>query len=119
MVQWLGGSFGVAIVGTISTSHYRSTIHTAYDGPLREVPVAARAAISDQIGRVAVGTRHLPADLTARVTSVTGHAFVGGLRISIFLGLAVTAISAVAVSVYLPRDIGVDDEDAKLAASGG
>ncbi|HVY08973.1 MAG TPA: MFS transporter [Mycobacteriales bacterium] len=119
MVQWLGGSFGVAIVGTIATTHYRSRVHSAYDGPLRDLPKSARAAVGDQIGTATASARHLPAGLAAKVTSVSNHAFVGGLRIAIFLGLALVIVSTAAVARYLPRDIGVDDEDAKLAAAGG
>jgi hypothetical protein len=119
MVQWLGGSFGVAIVGTIATTHYRSRVHSAYDGPLSNLPKSARAAVGDQIGTAAESARHLPVGLAAKVTSVSNHAFVGGLRIAIFLGLALVIVSTAAVARYLPRDIGVDDQDAKLAAAGG
>jgi predicted MFS family arabinose efflux permease len=117
MVQWLGGSFGVAIVGTISTSRYRVRVDAAYSGPLRAVPPSKRPAISDQIGRAALTAKHLPADLAVRVTSVTDRAFVSGMRLAAIIGLAATALATAAVARYIPSDIEMDDEDAKLAAA--
>jgi EmrB/QacA subfamily drug resistance transporter len=117
MVQWLGGSFGVAIVGTLATSHYRSQVDAAYDGPLRAVPPAQRHAISEQIGQAVIAARHLPTDVAARVQSVSSHAFVDGLRLATLIGLLVTAAAAVAVGVFLPKDLEIDDEEAKLSSA--
>jgi hypothetical protein len=117
MVQWLGGSFGVAIVGTLATSHYRSQVDAAYAGPLHGVPPAQRGAISEQIGKAVLEARKLPADVAGRVTSVTNHAFVGGLRLATLIGLIVTATAAVAVAVFLPKDLEIDDEEVKLSGA--
>jgi MFS family permease len=117
MVQWLGGSFAVAIAGTVATSHYRSHVNAAYGQSLRAVPSAQRAAISDQIGRAVLTARRLPADLATRVTSVTNHAFVGGLRLATLIGLVVTTLAAIAVGRYLPKDLEIDDEEAKLSSA--
>ena len=43
MVQLLGGAFGVAIVGSLATTAYRSNIHAALAGALRSVPAGAEA----------------------------------------------------------------------------
>jgi hypothetical protein len=115
MVQWLGGSFGVAIVGTIATSRYRARVNAAYDGPLRAVPSGKRAAISDQIGRATLAAKHLPSDVAARVTSVTDRAFVSGMRIAAVIGLVATVLATAAVARYVPADIDLDAEDAKLS----
>jgi EmrB/QacA subfamily drug resistance transporter len=118
MVQWLGGSFGVAIVGTIATSHYRSQVNAAYAGSLKGVPAGQREAISEQIGRAVIAAGRLPKDLAARVTSVTDHAFVGGMRIASIIGLVVAIAAFGAVARYVPPGIEMDEEEAKLASAG-
>jgi hypothetical protein len=118
MLQWLGGAFGVAIVGSIATAHYRGHVNAAYANTLRNVPVGQRAAISEQIGRAAIAAGQLPKDVAARVTSVTDHAFVGGMHLSSLVGLVVTALAVVGVAIFMPRDIDIDEEEAKLAATG-
>lgn len=117
MVQWLGGSFGVAIAATVATSHYRGEVNTAYAGRLRSVPTAQRGEISQQIGQAVLAARRLPSHLAGRVTAVTNHAFVGGLRLATLIGLAVTATAAVAVATFLPRDLEIDEEEAKLSSA--
>jgi EmrB/QacA subfamily drug resistance transporter len=117
MVQWLGGSFGVAIVATVATSHYRSEVTAAYGQSLRSVPPAQRGQISEQIGQAVLAARRLPPNLASRVTTVANHAFVGGLRIATLIGLVVTAAAAAAVATFLPRDLDIDDEEAKLSSA--
>lgn len=117
-VQWLGGSFGVAIVGTIATSHYRSQVDAAYAGPLKAVPVAQRQAISEQIGRAALATRNFSHDLAAKVTTVSNHAFVGGMRIAAMIAAAAALVAFAAVAKYVPAGLELDDEEAKLANAG-
>ncbi|HWC35433.1 MAG TPA: MFS transporter [Mycobacteriales bacterium] len=117
MVQWLGGSFGVAIVGSLATSHYRAEVNASYNGALSGVPPAQRAAISEQIGHAVLTARRLPAEVATKVTTVTDHAFVGGLRLATLIGLAVTASAAIAVGVFLPKDLEIDDEEVKLSSA--
>ena len=117
MVQWLGGSFGVAIVGTLATTHYRSHVNSAFDSTLRDVPPGQRHEISEQIGQAVIAARHLPTQVAARVNDVAAHAFVGGLRLATLIGLLVTASAAVAVAVFLPKDLEIDDEEAKLSSA--
>jgi MFS family permease len=118
MLQWLGGAFGVAIVGSIATAHYRGQVNAAYAGPLRGVPVGQRSTISEQIGRASLAAQHLPKDVAAKVTSVTDHAFVGGMHLASLVGLVVTILAVIGVAIYMPRDIDIDDEEAKLSAAG-
>ncbi|HVT63844.1 MAG TPA: MFS transporter [Mycobacteriales bacterium] len=117
MVQWLGGAFGVAIVGTLATTYYRSHVNAAYDGALRAVPRGQRSAISEQIGQAVLASHHLPVDVATRVHAVASRAFVGGLHLATTIGLLVTAAAAAAVAVYLPKDLEIDDEEAKLSSA--
>jgi DHA2 family multidrug resistance protein-like MFS transporter len=118
MLQWLGGAFGVAIVGSIATAHYRGKVSSAFVGPLRGVPAGQRSTVSEQIGRASLAAQHLPKDLAAKVTSVTDHAFVGGMHLSSLVGLTVTVLAVIGVAIFMPRDIDIDDEEAKLSSAG-
>ncbi|HEX3900291.1 MAG TPA: MFS transporter [Mycobacteriales bacterium] len=118
MLQWLGGAFGVAIVGSIATAHYRGKVNSAFTGPLRGVPAGQRSTVSEQIGRASLAAQHLPKDLAAKVTSVTDHAFVGGMHLSSLVGLTVTVLAVIGVAIFMPRDIDIDEEEAKLASTG-
>ncbi|HWA65500.1 MAG TPA: MFS transporter [Mycobacteriales bacterium] len=118
MLQWLGGAFGVAIVGSIATSHYRGHVDAAYATTLRGVPKGQRGAVSEQIGHAAIVARQLPKQLAEKVTSVTDHAFVGGMHLSSLVGLVVTFLAVIGVAVFMPNDIDIDEEEAKLASTG-
>jgi EmrB/QacA subfamily drug resistance transporter len=117
MVQWLGGAFGVAIVGTLATTHYRSRVNAAYDGPLRAVPRPQRGEISEQIGQAVIAARDLPGGLARKVHVVANQAFVGGLRLATLIGLLVTSAAALAVAVFMPKDLEIDDEEVKLSSA--
>jgi EmrB/QacA subfamily drug resistance transporter len=117
MVQWLGGAFGVAIVGSLATTYYRAHVNAAYDGALRAVPQSQRSQISEQIGQAVITSQRLPSGLAARVHTVASHAFVGGLRLATLIGLLVTAAAAFAVAVFLPKDLAINDEEVKLSTA--
>jgi EmrB/QacA subfamily drug resistance transporter len=114
MVQLLGGSFGVAIVGSLATTAYRSAIGTALAGPLRHVPAGARAAIRNQIGDAVGVAKTLPPGLGRATKEAANHAFVSGLHLAALVGTGVLLISTLAAAIYVPaRVAAVDDEDRK------
>lgn len=103
-VQLLGGSFGIAIVGSLATSHYRSHVGDAFGGQLAGVPHPLRASISDQIGR-AVGAAHqLPDALGRVVIGVADRAFVSGMHLAALIGCSVVVIAIIAVAAFIPAD---------------
>jgi EmrB/QacA subfamily drug resistance transporter len=101
-VQLLAGSFGVAILGNLATSRYRSGIAAAWHGPLRQVPASVRPAISNQIGGAVIVSRTLPAGLAGRVTAASDRAFVSGVRLGARVDLVMMAVAIVAVARYIP-----------------
>ncbi len=111
MVQLLGGSFGVAIVGSLATSRYQSEIHQAFAGPLQGVPSAARPAIASQIGDAVAAARTLPPGLAHEVTTAASQAFVNGIRLSAIVGVVVMVVATVAAAVYVPNRIDATDAD--------
>jgi EmrB/QacA subfamily drug resistance transporter len=103
MVQLLGGSFGVAIIGNLATSRYRARVHLALRGPaLHGLPPGARAAVSDQIGDAIGAARRLPAGLARAVTAEAQTAFVSGVRLGAAVGVGVLVVAIIAAAVYVP-----------------
>jgi MFS transporter, DHA2 family, multidrug resistance protein len=111
MVQLLGGSFGVAIIGSLAISRYRTQVHAAFGGTLRAVPHSARAKVSDQIGQAYLSSRHLSPGVARSVTTVTDHAFVSGMRLSAIIGFVVILLVTIGVAIYIPRDGGTLPDD--------
>jgi EmrB/QacA subfamily drug resistance transporter len=117
MVQLLGGSFGVAIVGSLATSRYRSLVAQAFGGPLRGVPAAARPAVSDQIGQAVAVAGRLPAGLGRATTTVANQSFVSGIHLSATVAVAVMVVATAAAALYIPRRSASDGDEGGGVAS--
>jgi EmrB/QacA subfamily drug resistance transporter len=111
MVQLLGGSFGVAIVGSLATTAYRSNIHSALTGPLRHLPPGARTAIGNQIGDAVGVASSLPHGLAKATKEAANHAFVTGLHLAALVGVAVMVVSTLAAARYVPSRVPLGDEN--------
>ena len=99
----VGGAMGIAVLGSVLASVYRSSL----GGALDVLPPAARGAARDNIG-AAVGTAREvlggdPAALGRFVTDV-GDAFVKGMNAATLVGALATAVGAVVVLRFYPRD---------------
>lgn len=103
-VQLLGGSFGIAIVGSLATSHYRSHVEASFDGRLAGVPHPLRATISDQIGRAVGAVHQLPAGVGRAVIGVADRAFVSGMHLAALIGCSVVVVAIVAVAAFVPAE---------------
>jgi EmrB/QacA subfamily drug resistance transporter len=102
MVQLLGGSFGVAIIGNVATSRYRSQVHHALNGPLHQLPSGTRSALGNQIGDAVGAARQLPTGLAHSVSSTAQSAYVSGVRLGSLVGAAVLVVAIVAAAAYIP-----------------
>jgi EmrB/QacA subfamily drug resistance transporter len=102
-VQLLGGSFGVAIIGSLATSRYRDEIQHAFSGPLQGVPQAARPAIGNQIGEAIGAAGKLPPGLARATTTAANQAYVSGVRLSALVGVVVMVLATVAAAIYVPK----------------
>ena len=101
-VQLLGGSFGVAIIGSLAVSRYRNEVEQAFSGPLRAVPADARASIMSQIGDARVTASHLTPSVADSVIAQTNDAFVSGMRLSATVAVAVMVLATIAAAVWIP-----------------
>jgi len=96
----LGGTLGVAIVGSVFASVYSSRIGsasalTALPGDVRSTMRHSTAAAYKAIGQ-------LPAAQAAGVRDAVNHAFLGGMQIGSLVCAAIALAAAVVVAVLLP-----------------
>jgi EmrB/QacA subfamily drug resistance transporter len=116
MVQLLGGSFGVAIVGSLATRTYRSEMQRAFAGPLRQVPAGLRKAIGNQLGDAQGAAARLPHGLGQATKQAADHAFVSGLHLSALVGIGMMVIAILSAAVYVPSRVAIvhDDDDVNV-----
>lgn len=114
----LGGTLGVAIIGSVFASLYVRTLDTGL--PVGLPPEATDAA------RESVGGAFIAAERAAglgfgpaaeQLRAAAGHAFFDGFAAGCLVAAAVAAVGAVAAAVLLPsRPIAVADEPVLVAA---
>jgi EmrB/QacA subfamily drug resistance transporter len=110
-VQLLGGSFGVAIIGSLAASRYRDQIQHAFSGPLAGIPQAARPAVDSQIGQAISAAGKLPPGLAQATTTAANQAYVSGVRLSALVAVVVMVLATVAASIYVPKHVQALPED--------
>jgi EmrB/QacA subfamily drug resistance transporter len=98
----LGGTLGVAIVGSVFASVYAGKITSA--SALAALPTGVRSAIAGSMGAAykAVGQLTLPADRVAAARAAVDHAFLDGLRIGSLVCAGIALGAALVVAVMLP-----------------
>ncbi|MGF7235800.1 MAG: MFS transporter [Frankia sp.] len=103
-VQFLGGAFGVAILGSLATGGYHSRMDTALSGPaLAGLPASAKHAAHDQIGGAATVARQVGGGPGSLLTKVSNEAFVAGLHIVAVVGLVAVLLGMVVAATMIPR----------------
>jgi len=110
MVQLLGGSFGVAIVGSLASGVYHSEIQRAFAGPLRHVPAGSRQAIGNQIGEAVGVAAKLPRGLGQVTREVANRAFVSGLHLSALVGVGIMVAAILSAAKYVPSRVSLTNE---------
>jgi hypothetical protein len=98
----MGGAVGVAVLGSILASSYRSSVlHAA---SLQNFPAPVTAAIKDNVGQ-AVAFAHqsgVGAAVSASALAVARHAYVSAFHTACLLGAFVVAIAVGGVLRWLP-----------------
>ena len=102
----LGGGLGVAVLGSILTAVYSTT--------LADVPGASGAAMAaarESLGRAAEVTSHLPAAVAEPLMASAREAFLDGFHVVILASIALLGVSALVAAILLRvRD---SDDDAE------
>jgi DHA2 family multidrug resistance protein-like MFS transporter len=96
----LGGALGIAVLGSIGTAVYRSTMADAV--PNNVPPEAAEAARGTLGGAIATA-QQLPGAIGADLVSAARDAFAEGLEITATVGAVVALATAVIAAVMLRR----------------
>ena len=96
----MGFALGVAILGSIVTSIYRSNVtENLADVALSQVV----RSVADSLGSLGQVTSLLPPDVAALVTSVANGAFVDAMRIGVLAGIGIVALTIVIALLTMPR----------------
>jgi EmrB/QacA subfamily drug resistance transporter len=100
-IRQIGGTFGVAVLGSVLNSAYRNRLHLA------GLPNQASDAIRDNVAAgVAVARQAGSADLLAMVQA----AFIHGMDVLLACSGGIAAVAAVLALVFLPGSAGRRDE---------
>jgi EmrB/QacA subfamily drug resistance transporter len=99
----VGGALGVAILGSITASSYRSTVGASpvYAAAAKQSPQAA-AALKDSIGSATALATQLPADAARVVTATANAAFVHALDHTVVIGGIIALLGAAVAAIFLP-----------------
>jgi hypothetical protein len=104
----LGGTLGVAIVGSVFTSVYAAALA---DGPVTQsLPVAARDATEESVGAARFVAAELGPNAPQYLAEVN-EAFMSGMSVACLVVAAVAAAGALFAARFLPaRAAAVEDE---------
>jgi EmrB/QacA subfamily drug resistance transporter len=97
----LGAALGVAVLGSIAASRYRSQIAPALSSL---APVDKSAAKNSIAGALNVASSSSESASTA-LTTAAHHAFVSGIHFATFIGASLAVVSAGLVYRYLPHTL--------------
>ena len=92
----VGGAIGIALLGTLLSSGYRSGLGSAADG----LPADAAEAAEDNVGAALAVAGNLPGG--DALAAAARDAFVDGMQLAMWTGAAVMFVSAVIVFRFFP-----------------
>lgn len=95
----LGGALGVAVLGSIVTTHFRTSTASAIDALPEEAREGARSGLAGALQTA----RDAPGDVTARLVLEARQAFTDGLGIAAIVAAGVVLATAIVASVVLGR----------------
>jgi EmrB/QacA subfamily drug resistance transporter len=103
----IGGALGVAVLGSLTNTAYRS--HIASSAAVSALPAAARTAVRNGIGNaLAVAQRAGVNPGAARVASDAKLAFVHAMTSTVWVGSAFALAGAVVAFLWLPSGPGAE-----------
>jgi hypothetical protein len=107
----LGGSLGVAVLGSLMASRYSSALHHR----AAAMPKAMIAAADDSLGAALGMARSLGGAQGARLAAAARAAFVDATHVTLLVGAGVAAVGAYLIFRILPSNLGrlerVEDSD--------
>jgi DHA2 family multidrug resistance protein-like MFS transporter len=98
VVRELGGTLGVAVLGSIVTTSYASGM----DGATSRLSGGAAAAASDSVGAAHEVAAHIGGGAAAKLTAIADQSFVDAMTSAASVAAAVALIGAVIATAFLP-----------------
>lgn len=96
----VGGALGVAVIGSVISTRYQSTVHAALAG--HQVPAAISQTILGSLGGALQVARGVGGQLGLGLAGVARHGFVLGEQAALVAAVAVTGAGALLALVALP-----------------
>ncbi len=98
----LGGTLGVAVIGSVFSSVYGPKIARAFSA-IPQIPVGAREAARSSMGAAMVVAERAPVGAAATLRSLAQGAFMDGFQTAILVSGGATAIAAVLAFAFMPH----------------
>ncbi len=93
----LGGSLGVAILGSLLSLGYRNEIEAqiaAAGDAIASIPTNVVEAVRESLAAGSLAVAQLPADMATPIRQVAGNAFVSGMTTALMVAAAIVAVGA-------------------------
>ena len=97
-LQNVGGSLGVAIMGSILNSAYQANLHAAVAG----LPAAVQNAANSGVAVAAAVAQHLPGAVGARLLRAAQEAYVSGMSEVLVVTALMMLVGAVLMAIFMP-----------------
>jgi EmrB/QacA subfamily drug resistance transporter len=107
----LGGAVGIALLGSLLTSHFRSGI----SGAVGHLPASARDTAGHGVSEALGVAGKLPGTAGAALADAARHAFASGMLRAFTAGAVLAFLAAVVVFRYLPKGLRPRDDDPDAA----
>jgi EmrB/QacA subfamily drug resistance transporter len=112
-VRELGGAIGIALIGSVLSAGYKSSVSGAVSG----LPSEAAKAVKEGIGGAVVVSGQL-GERGAPVLAAARNAFVDGLSLAMWISMGLAIAAAIFAAVWTPsRSEEFAARDARLAAA--
>jgi DHA2 family integral membrane protein (MFS transporter) len=103
----LGGAVGIALLGSLLTSRFRSGI----SGDVAHLPAPARDAAGHGVSSALEVAKSLPGHAGAGLADAARHAFSSGMLHAFSAGAALAFLAALVVFRFLPKGLRPRDDD--------
>ena len=99
----LGGTLGVAVIGSVFASSYGPKIASAFHG--LPIPAEAKSAAGQSIAAALSVVRHAPAGVQPTIRSTVDQAFSSGLEVACLVAAGVAVLGALVSFRFLPSRV--------------
>ena len=110
----VGGSLGVAVLGSVLAGSYHNTIDTT--ASLHLLPAALKAIVRDSISAAMVVAAKVPAPLSQTIRVAATTAFINAMDQTLLIGAGITLCGALIALLFLPAHEATPIVDSSLQA---